>query len=58
LLSFSKFDEQLFSFSEAIFYCFDRLFGEILVFYNKLMEVIPEKISANMTSMTIVDAKE
>jgi hypothetical protein len=58
LLAFSEFNEELFSFFETIFDRLNRFFWKVLVFDDKLMEVIPKKISTNMPPMTIVYAKK
>jgi hypothetical protein len=58
LLAFCKLEEELLSLFEALANGFDWVLREVLVFDNELMQVVAEEVCANMSTMTIVYAKE
>lgn len=58
LLSLCELQEQLLSLFEAIFDRLDRLLREVLVLDDELVEVVPEEVGTDMTTVSIVDPEE
>lgn len=58
MLALGELKEELLGLSETILNRLYRLFREVLVLDNKLMEVVSEEVSTDVAAMTIIDAEE
>jgi hypothetical protein len=54
----SPFKKHLFRLSNSILNCFLRILRKVIVSHNQLMQLIPKKVSACSSSMSIIYCKE
>ena len=48
----------VFAFSEPLYQCLFRVLGEVLVLYDKVMQVVSEVLSTEVSTMAVKDSKE